>query len=108
MNFCVAIENAKVGAHILHSAHIYMQYHRNALLFAVGFVLSEDAETVYSSKVTYLLIVQDVYEPALRKLSSTLHTLEIECEYLFNSETKVSSSLFYYFITAVEQIGYHS
>lgn len=61
MNYSIAIDNPK--------------YERNALLFALGFVLTKDANT-------------DSYETVLRKLSNLFLALEIEKEFLFQEARK--------------------
>ncbi len=52
------------------------KYHRNALMFNVGFVFSVDEDS-------------RPYEPVLRKFGLFLRTLELESEFLFVEETKV-------------------
>lgn len=63
VNFSVAIDNKK--------------YDRNALLFAVGVVLSINANS-------------DIYRSLLSRFAATLVALETESEYLFKKETKQS------------------
>jgi hypothetical protein len=60
-NYSVAIDNKK--------------YDRNALLFAVGVVLSLDAN-------------MDAYNALLRRFAQTLVALEVEREYLFQPRSK--------------------
>lgn len=51
------------------------QYARNTFLFNVSFVLRAHADPT-------------PYEPILRKLALTLHTLEVESEFIFRPEKK--------------------
>ena len=51
------------------------KYHRNALLFSCGIILELDADL-------------DPYEPMLRKVSTTIVSLELEHGFLFNTEIK--------------------
>ena len=52
------------------------KYHRNALLFSVGLVVTEGART-------------EQFEQALREVALTLHAMELESGFLSNSHTKV-------------------
>lgn len=77
VNYSVAIDNPK--------------YERNALLFAVGVVLSLDAD-------------MDVYTPILRRLATTLIALEQEREYLFQHSSKETLQVILQ--SAYEQLAY--
>lgn len=87
VNYSVAIDNRK--------------YDRNTLLFAVGFVLDKDIDTVSNPylpalPVSYLIpshgpwTVQRPFEPVLEKVATNLVTVERESEYLFQEESKVT------------------